>query len=93
MLAIPSTSNFPRGPPRFTEIRPYDRLAITSVIDFLPGVIPYKSTLSAEFLPSMRRASATASMVTLFLVSTARSSDPPWIKRPSESCKPNGSSA
>jgi len=37
---------------RFTEIRPYDRLAITSVIDFLPGVIPYESTIVAEFFPS-----------------------------------------
>ena len=37
---------------RFTEIRPHDRLAITSVIDFLPGVIPYESTIVAEFFPS-----------------------------------------
>ena len=37
---------------RFTEIRPHDRLAITSVIDFLPGVIPFESTIVAEFFPS-----------------------------------------
>ena len=37
---------------RFTEIRPHERLAITSVIDFLPGVIPYESTIVAEFFPS-----------------------------------------
>ena len=37
---------------RFTEIRPDDRLAITSVIDFLPGMIPYESTIVAEFFPS-----------------------------------------
>jgi len=36
----------------FTEIRPHDRLAITSVIDFLPGVIPYESTIVAEFFSS-----------------------------------------
>ena len=36
----------------FTAIRPHDRLAITSVIDFLPGVIPYESTIVAEFFPS-----------------------------------------
>jgi uncharacterized protein YndB with AHSA1/START domain len=36
----------------FTEIRPHDRLAITSVIDFLPGVPPYESTIAAEFFPS-----------------------------------------
>jgi uncharacterized protein YndB with AHSA1/START domain len=37
---------------RFTEIRSHERLAITSVIDFLPGVIPYESTILAEFFPS-----------------------------------------
>src|SRR4030088_3125954 len=37
---------------RFTEIRPHDRLAITSVIDFLPGVIPYESTIVAVFFRS-----------------------------------------
>jgi uncharacterized protein YndB with AHSA1/START domain len=37
---------------RFTEIRPHERLAITSVIDFLPGVIPFESTIVAEFFPS-----------------------------------------
>jgi uncharacterized protein YndB with AHSA1/START domain len=37
---------------RFTEIRPHDRLAITSVIDFLPGMKPYESTIVAEFFPS-----------------------------------------
>ena len=37
---------------RFTEIKPHDRLAITNVIDFLPGVKPYESTIVAEFFPS-----------------------------------------
>ena len=37
---------------RFTEIKPHERLAITSVVDFLPGVIPYESTIVAEFFPS-----------------------------------------
>jgi uncharacterized protein YndB with AHSA1/START domain len=37
---------------RFTEIKPHDRLAITSVIDFLPGMKPYESTIVAEFFPS-----------------------------------------
>ena len=36
----------------FKEIRLNDRLAITSVIDFLPGVKPYESTIVAEFFPS-----------------------------------------
>jgi Activator of Hsp90 ATPase homolog 1-like protein len=37
---------------KFTEIRPHDRLAITSVIDFVPGMKPYESTIAAEFFPS-----------------------------------------
>lgn len=35
----------------FTEFRPFDRLAITHVIDFLPGVKPYDSTITVDFLP------------------------------------------
>ena len=37
---------------KFTEFSPHDRLAMTSVIDFLPGVTPYESTIVAEFFPS-----------------------------------------
>jgi uncharacterized protein YndB with AHSA1/START domain len=37
---------------KFTEIRPHDRLAITSVIDFVPEMKPYESTIAAEFFPS-----------------------------------------
>jgi uncharacterized protein YndB with AHSA1/START domain len=33
----------------FTELRPLERLAVTHVIDFLPGVKPYDSTMLAEF--------------------------------------------
>jgi uncharacterized protein YndB with AHSA1/START domain len=36
----------------FTEMRPHTRLAITHVIDFLPGVTPYDSTMVVEFFPS-----------------------------------------
>jgi uncharacterized protein YndB with AHSA1/START domain len=36
---------------RFTEVRPQERLAITHVIDFLPGVKPYESTMVVEFFP------------------------------------------
>ena len=36
---------------RFAEIRPLQRLAITHVIDFLPGVKPYHSTIAAELFP------------------------------------------
>lgn len=31
--------------------RPHERLAITHVIDFLPGVTPYESTIVVEFFP------------------------------------------
>jgi uncharacterized protein YndB with AHSA1/START domain len=34
---------------RFTEFRPLQRVAITSVIDFLPGVKPYESTIVVDF--------------------------------------------
>jgi uncharacterized protein YndB with AHSA1/START domain len=37
---------------RFVEIRPHERLAITHLIDFLPGVKPYESTIVVEFFPS-----------------------------------------
>lgn len=37
---------------RFAEVRPHERLAITHVIDFLPGVNPYESTMVVEFFPS-----------------------------------------
>jgi uncharacterized protein YndB with AHSA1/START domain len=37
---------------RFSEFRPHERLAITHVIDFLPGVRPYESTIAVAFVPS-----------------------------------------
>ncbi len=36
---------------RFTELTPKTRLIITNVIDFLPGVAPYESTITVELLP------------------------------------------
>ena len=44
------TSHEARG--TFTEVRPRQRLAITHVIDFLPGVKPYESTMVVELFPS-----------------------------------------
>ena len=35
----------------FSELKHHERLAITHVIDFLPGVKPYESTMVAEFFP------------------------------------------
>lgn len=37
---------------RFTEFRPYQRLVLTHVIDFVPGVKPYESTIAVDFFPS-----------------------------------------
>jgi uncharacterized protein YndB with AHSA1/START domain len=34
----------------FTEFKPYERLVVTHVIDFLPGVKPYDSTMEVEFI-------------------------------------------
>jgi hypothetical protein len=36
----------------FSEMKPHERLAITHVIDFLPGVKPYDSTIVVEFFPA-----------------------------------------
>ena len=36
----------------FVAVEPYSRLAITHVIDFLPGVAPYDSTMRVELIPS-----------------------------------------
>lgn len=40
---------------RFTEMSPHRRLAITNLIDFLPYVEPYESTITGEFFPSGER--------------------------------------
>jgi uncharacterized protein YndB with AHSA1/START domain len=37
---------------RFSEFRPYTRLALTHVIDFIPGVAAYESTTAVDFEPS-----------------------------------------
>lgn len=41
----------------FSELQPFERLAITHVIDFLPGVTPYESTITVQLFahgPSVR---------------------------------------
>jgi uncharacterized protein YndB with AHSA1/START domain len=35
---------------RFTEVRPHERLVITSVIDFLPGVERYESDIDVDLV-------------------------------------------
>ena len=37
---------------RFTEIRPNQRLTLTHVMDFVPGVQPYDSTIAVDFFPA-----------------------------------------
>ncbi len=34
---------------RFTELRPHERLVVTNVIDFLPGVATYESNIAVDF--------------------------------------------
>ncbi|MEJ7602289.1 MAG: SRPBCC domain-containing protein [Kofleriaceae bacterium] len=34
----------------FTEIKPHDRLVLTNVIDFIPGVEPYTSDIAVDFI-------------------------------------------
>jgi uncharacterized protein YndB with AHSA1/START domain len=34
----------------FTEVRAHERLVITNVIDFIPGVAPYESDITVDFL-------------------------------------------
>ena len=37
---------------RFTQFIPYQRLSLTHVIDFVPGVKPYEGTIAVEFFPA-----------------------------------------
>jgi uncharacterized protein YndB with AHSA1/START domain len=36
----------------FTTFDPYERLVLTQIIDFLPGVAPYPSVISVDFFPA-----------------------------------------
>ncbi len=33
----------------FSEVRPYERLVLTNVVDFVPGVAPYESDIDVDF--------------------------------------------
>jgi len=37
---------------RFGEFSPYQRLSLMHVIDFVPGVMPYESTIAVDFYPA-----------------------------------------
>ena len=36
---------------RFVELRPYQRLVLAHVIDFVPGVKPYEQAIAVDFFP------------------------------------------
>ncbi len=38
----------------FSEFRPNERLVLTQVIDFLPGVAPYESTITVDFFAAVQ---------------------------------------
>jgi uncharacterized protein YndB with AHSA1/START domain len=38
----------------FSEFQPHERLVLTQVIDFLPGVVPYDSTIAVDFFPTQQ---------------------------------------
>ena len=37
----------------FSEFKPHEKLVLTHVIDFLPGVAPYESTMTVQFIPAI----------------------------------------
>lgn len=37
---------------RFKEFKPHQRLMLTAVIDFVPGVEPYESAIAVDFFPA-----------------------------------------
>ena len=37
---------------RFSEFRPHQSLALTQMMDFVPGVAPYETTMRVEFFPT-----------------------------------------
>lgn len=37
---------------RFSEFRPQQRIALSQIIDFLPGVEPYDSLIEVDFIPA-----------------------------------------
>ncbi|OLD92517.1 MAG: activator of Hsp90 ATPase 1 family protein [Chloroflexi bacterium 13_1_20CM_4_66_7] len=37
---------------KFSELKPRERLALTHVIDFFPGVTPYENTMVVELFPT-----------------------------------------
>ncbi|MFM2418841.1 MAG: hypothetical protein RL385_3564 [Pseudomonadota bacterium] len=52
MIAAMASMGRPASHPtrsRFTELRLHERLVLTNVIDFLPGVPPYTSNITVEF--------------------------------------------
>ena len=69
-----SASHATRG--RFAEFRPHERLKLVHVIDFIPGVEPYESTIEVDF---HRREADTMMLVTLH-----PHRDPHWTRMSAE---------
>jgi uncharacterized protein YndB with AHSA1/START domain len=57
----------------FTEIEPRKRLVLTNLLDFIPGVAPYESHISAEFLATGDNVRMVVTLDTLH--------DPEWTRR------------
>jgi uncharacterized protein YndB with AHSA1/START domain len=46
-LGLPPVSSSVRA--RFAEFKPYQRLSLAHVVDFVPGMKPYESTIAVDF--------------------------------------------
>jgi hypothetical protein len=61
---------------RFAEFKPLERLTLVHVIDFIPGVEPYESTIEVDFHPSGDHAR--------MVVTLHPHRDPHWTKMSAE---------
>ncbi len=55
MIAAMKRMNRPASHPahaRFSAFRPHEHLALTSIIDFIPEVATYESTIAVDFVPT-----------------------------------------
>jgi uncharacterized protein YndB with AHSA1/START domain len=49
-IGLPKPSSSVRA--RFTEFKPYQRLVLMHVMDFVPGVKPYEQAIEVDFFPA-----------------------------------------
>jgi len=64
------TSHETRG--KFSEFAPHTRLALTHMIDFIPGVAAYESTMAVDFIPAGDRVRMVVTLQPMH--------DPEWTK-------------